>query len=259
MNHRKRLLLLLALLTLLAGCIPVQPAIQTILVTPTFIPPSSTPDPCIKENLPAQIKAISRVMADFDELTFLAQSTPKEQLAVVILEMQKVRRSALDLETPVCLKEIKDVEVNFMDGVILTMANFMAGASGIPIQSQINSTRELRNKYEAQVAEKLGVTYVTSTPPPPTPVVPTSTPGKITVSTKQDMYVLGGPGLDYSAVGTLQVGETVNAVGRSEIGEWVQIELVSSPGEKGWVPKPMIKLPGTYIDLPIIPAPEKPQ
>jgi uncharacterized protein YraI len=258
MYHKKRHLLLLVLFVFLAGCIPVQPAIQTILVTPTFIPPSSTPDPCSKENLPAEVKTISRTMAEFDELSFLAQSTPKEQLAVVILEMHKVRNTAVDMDVPTCLDEVKGVEVSFMDGVILTMSNFMAGASGIPIQSQINATRELRNKYESMVAEKLGVAYVTSTPLPPTPVVPTSTPGKITVSTTQDMYVLGGPSLDYTAVGTIQVGETANAIGRSEIGEWIQIELVAKPGETGWLPKPMIKLNGKYIDLPIVPAPEKP-
>ena len=258
MKFSKWLISIITVAILLASCIPIQAPVQTVLITPTLFPLSSTADPCIKENLPAEVEKISRITTEFDELTMIAQSTPKEQLAVVILEMRRVRNLAKDMDLPECLKETRSLQQEFMDGVIQTMASFMAGASGIPIQAQINSSRELRDKYEAIVADMLGVPYMTSTPLPPTPIIPTSTPGLISVSTRQDIYVMEGPALeDYAPVGILQVGENANAIGRSEIGEWIQIELVAKPGVLGWVPKPLVKVTGNFTDLPIVPAPEK--
>ena len=78
----------------------------------------------------------------------------------------------------------------------------------------------------------------------------------ITVRPSQNddfMNVRSGPSTLYPSVGVLMVGQTAPALGRSQGGEWIQIEYPGVAGGKGWVFAALVSLsPG---QLPIIEPP----
>ncbi|MDP1546457.1 MAG: SH3 domain-containing protein [Anaerolineales bacterium] len=60
----------------------------------------------------------------------------------------------------------------------------------------------------------------------------------------------------YPVVGTMVSGSTAPALGRSQGGDWIQIEFPSAPNGRGWVYSPLVQLsPGT---LQIVEAPPTP-
>ncbi|MCL4271173.1 MAG: SH3 domain-containing protein [Anaerolineales bacterium] len=55
----------------------------------------------------------------------------------------------------------------------------------------------------------------------------------------------------YPIVGTLLTGSTAPALGRSQGGDWIQIEFPSAPGGVGWVYSPLVQVspPGTTLQV----------
>jgi len=76
----------------------------------------------------------------------------------------------------------------------------------------------------------------------PTEVSPTGI--YITVITEEpQINVRMGPSSTiYPIVGTLLTGSTVPALGRSQGGDWIQIQFSSAPGGKGWVYSPLVQV-----------------
>lgn len=73
----------------------------------------------------------------------------------------------------------------------------------------------------------------TATPIPqtPTPTVPT----KPSLTTKTDLNVRSGPGIQYDLLGLLPAGVTVEIVGREETRQWWQIRFSPAADGIGWV------------------------
>ncbi len=95
----------------------------------------------------------------------------------------------------------------------------------------------------------------TLTPAPPTPTVPT-TP---LLTTKTDLNVRIGPGLNYDVIGLLPVGASTDILGRSEDGEWWQIRFTPAADGLGWVSaKPEFSTAINTDGLPVVPAPATP-
>jgi hypothetical protein len=80
----------------------------------------------------------------------------------------------------------------------------------------------------------------------------------ITVTYIEPINVRAGPSsFDYPVVGSLPVGGTAPATGRSPAGEWIQIEYADAPRGKGWVYSANVTLsPGAL--LPIVEPPPTP-
>jgi hypothetical protein len=203
-----------------------------------------------------EIENVARIMGAFDDTSYLVQSIPDTgQMVQVILVLQQIRREAINYKAPECLKALKDAQVNFMSGVILTSISIMSKAKSDTIKNQLAQTRSLRGAFDQELANQLGLKYITATPAPtipPTPIPPTSTISPVTATTDQDIYVVQGPGLTFPAVGTFLKGQIANVMGRSEKSDWIQIDVPSSPGNVGWVPKQLIKLNGAEASLPIV-------
>jgi hypothetical protein len=53
---------------------------------------------------------------------------------------------------------------------------------------------------------------------------------------------LGPSATVYPVVGTMLSGQTAPALGRSQGGDWIQIEFPSAPGGKAWVYSPLVQL-----------------
>ncbi len=67
-----------------------------------------------------------------------------------------------------------------------------------------------------------------------------------------------GPGsYDYPVIGSLPVGGTAPALGRSPAGEWVQISFPSGPHGLGWVYAANVSLSASGL-LPVVEAPPTP-
>jgi hypothetical protein len=80
----------------------------------------------------------------------------------------------------------------------------------------------------------------------------------ITVTYIEPINVRTGPSsFDYPVVGSLPVGGTAPAIGRSPAGEWIQIEFPSAPRGKGWVYAANVSL-STGALLPIVEPPPTP-
>lgn len=63
----------------------------------------------------------------------------------------------------------------------------------------------------------------------------------------------------YPIVGTLLTGSTAPALGRSQGGDWVQIEFPGAPDNKGWVYSPLVQVsPGTLQIVAPPPTPVQP-
>jgi hypothetical protein len=86
---------------------------------------------------------------------------------------------------------------------------------------------------------------------------PTTTPSSrfITVTYAEPINVRTGPSsLDYPIVGSIPVGGTAPAIGRSPAGEWIKITFPDAPGGTGWIYAPNVTLsPGPF--LPIVEPP----
>lgn len=63
----------------------------------------------------------------------------------------------------------------------------------------------------------------------------------------------------YPIVGTLLKGSTAPALGRSQGGDWIQIEFSGAPGNKGWVYSPLVQVsPGALQIVDPPPTPVQP-
>jgi uncharacterized protein YraI len=222
--------------------------------------PQAAIDPCssVDARRP-DIENIARIMGEFDDTSYLIQSIPdRTQMVQVILVLQSIRREAINNKPPECLKALKDAQVNFMSGVVLTSISIMSSAAGDTVKNQLAQTRSLRSSFDQELANQLGLKYITATPAPtiaPSAVPPTRTVSQVTATVDKDIYVVQGPGLTFPAVGTFLKGQITNVIGRSEKGDWLEIDVPSSPGNAGWVPKQLIKLNGSEASLPVIPIP----
>lgn len=259
-THYAALIVIVLSLVLLAACAPTetyQPTSAPRPPTKTAVLPTLAPttDPCSPELLSGEINTVNAITNRFDDITFMAQSTPTEQLAAVILKLQEIRFDAQDHPVPACLDALKQGQLDFMAAVIETMINFMGGETGPSIQGKIDASRQVRQGYDAELSRLLGIPYATPTPLPTAAIKPTSTPAPVTATTKQDMYILLGPGLNYPAAGTFLVNQVTNATGRSEANDWVQLEIPGKPGEFGWVPVQLVQLSGALSDLPVVEPP----
>jgi hypothetical protein len=210
-----------------------------------------------------EIEKLARIMSEFDDTSFLVPAIKNpDQLVQVILVLQRVRRDAINRTIPECLNKLREAQVNFMSGVILTSVSIMTKSKSDVIQRQLAETRKSREVFDMELANQLGLKYVTATPAPtlpPTVVPPTSTIAPVTATTDQDIYVVQGAGLNFPAVGTFLKGQVTNVIGRNEQGDWISIDVPSNPGNAGWVPKQLIKLNGAEASIPVVTVPPTPQ
>lgn len=218
--------------------------------------PTPTLDLCAPENVKGEIEKISIAQRDFDDISFVAQTTPPNQAAVVILELQRYRKVALDQKAPGCLKTLKENQIKYMTSVVATMMNFMVPGKTDLVSQQLTIARGLRVNYDAELARLLGVKYETPTPmptPQPTTVPSEATPVALLVTTEQDINIFEGPGINYKVAGNFLVGKTAYAFGRTEKNDWVVIQLVDTPEVQGWAAAHLIKIEGDINTLPLVP------
>jgi hypothetical protein len=168
-----RLLSLLGLMILLAGCAGRPAAIPAGTETkPATSPaaistpvPSSTSDPCSSEQIEAQVQKIHRHMREFDDASILASNLPLEELSRPIADLQSIRREAEDEQIPACLTNLKKSQIAHMNTVIGTLVAFLGGADKAALEKSIAIAREQHDQYTLELARLLGLTVVPATVP----------------------------------------------------------------------------------------------
>ena len=87
---------------------------NTVVVLPT-----STPDPCAPENIPAQVARVHLLMREFDDTSLLAQTTLLQSSTVgLVQDLQRIKRVAEDQVVPSCIADLKQYELVYMNSMI---------------------------------------------------------------------------------------------------------------------------------------------
>lgn len=84
---------------------------------------------------------------------------------------------------------------------------------------------------------------------PLAPVAEAAAPGPEANVTADILNVRAGPGTGYAVVGRVTAGQTFPIVGKSEDGQWWQIDIA---GKKGWVYGQYVKAPGSTAGVPVV-------
>jgi hypothetical protein len=138
---------------------PTVPAASTLEAT-------STLDPCGRPQLETEVQKVHKHMREFDDASILASNMPREQLSSAIADLQRIRREAEDEQTPACLTNLKQIEVQHMNTVINTLIVFMGGTDQQTLDQGIALARQQHDQYTLELARILGLTVVPATMPP---------------------------------------------------------------------------------------------
>ena len=247
------LLLIIMLSGVLAGCAS-EPAAESNSPDTAGVVVAPTVDLCSGDAKIEETRRLNRFMIRFDDISVLAQATPREQLAEIILEMQKIRQEAAFEEVQSCFVNLQSTQVNFMNGVIITMTNFLSGATAETLEAKINETRQLRSQYDAELAGLLGMTYVTTTPAPtviPVSDTPTFTATSVRAMAVQNAYIMEGPSQATTALDTFLVNQEANIVARTSDNMWVKISRAQPSEVTGWVAIQNVSVDGDLNQVPV--------
>jgi hypothetical protein len=257
-------LLIIPLMAAACGQTPVPSLTPTTLPTETPTP-TFTPDPCGQGNIDAEIQKVHRLMRQFDDAATLSSYLTRDQLKPTIEEMQRIRRAAEDLTVPICLKSMRELQVSHMNTFIQTLLVFMGGADQEAVNQGIVLSRQLHDLYMAEMAKQQGVILPftpTAMPSPevtrnpkatPVPQLPTPTVPVVTNMGPGGINIRLTPSLDGQPISILAVGQSALALGQTEDGSWVMIEVPGQNGQTAWVYAALVQLGGP-MPLSIIPV-----
>ena len=153
-----------------------QPPPETVTATVT-----NTPDPCALQNLQVLVLDFNRISREFDDLSVIAQNTPREQLAPIITQLQTIRRKSEDYSVPACMTSLKEDQLAYMNVFTDTLLALYSSLTKSKLTEKdvtlINQGMaqavENHNQYMLEMARLLGVT----------PSVPTRLPASETPTT----------------------------------------------------------------------------
>jgi hypothetical protein len=173
---RKSLLGLLAIAFLLGlvGCkveeTPTPTTAPTATLTPTLLP-TVTLDPCAKQQIAAYIKPMTHWMNSFDDTVALASVIPIDPKSFatlsswtpLIMDLQKSRRSFVELELPSCLLNLQQEGLDYMNSTVEYLVKFMnqsvQSVTTEELNKAISDSQALRTKYETERAQLLGEVF----------------------------------------------------------------------------------------------------
>lgn len=153
-------------LVLFASACGGQPA-ATQAETAVPLTTSLEEDPCSPQNLPVTVQPLNDLMREFEDASQLASNSAAQQLTQVISDLQRIRRSAEDVQIPTCLTTLKTHQLNHMNLMIQTLLAFVGGASQEELTNGLERARQEHDLYSLEIVRLLGVTLapITATPP----------------------------------------------------------------------------------------------
>ncbi len=89
--------------------------------------------------------------------------------------------------------------------------------------------------------------------------VPTATVGGPYVYVPEKVNVRTGPATYFDQVGVLVAGQMAPALGRTEVGEWIQVEYPGAPGSQAWIYAALVTVRDVELmDLAVVVPPPTP-
>jgi hypothetical protein len=253
--HSSLLMIVLGAL-LLAACAGQAAATPAISSTPSLAP---TADPCGPEHLPINAARVHQLTRAFDDAYQLASSTPRSQLADQVSRLQDLRRAAQDQAVPVCLVQLKKLQLGYMELGVNTMLTFLQGGDTTAINQGVALVRQAHDVYTLEFARLLGVTLVpaasgtSGAQAPSAPQAATPLPELAVVNNGAGPVNLRmSASLTSQAVGTLDSGASAPALGRSANGEWILIQNPSLTGQTAWVYATLVQVSGDPSTLAVV-------
>lgn len=246
----KTILVILAVL-LVAACGGNEPATATVVAT---LPATLTPDPCAEANLPSEVTKVNALMREFDDYATLASNTPQAQLVVVVPELQRVLRAAEDQTVPVCLEDLKELQIKHMTIVVQTLLAFMGSSDTSLVNTGIAQARDLHSQYDIEMARLLGITLTVSTPVPTSePAQPTSTPMPLVTNPgPNELNLRNAPDFNAAATTVFGVGESTIALGRTADNQWILVQVPGQSDKNAWVYATVVQLSIPVESLPVV-------
>ncbi len=241
------------MVSVLAGCAsksattileePAGTSTPLVTATPSVTP---TPDLCSPGYAQQEAKKINDLMREFDDLTYVANLTPQQQLGEKILQLSEIRRNEEDVLVPECLDLLHGAAVDYMNAVISYLGAFMGGGSSDQVSQIIGASQNIRAFYNVEYARVQAIGTPTSDIPSPTP---TLFQVMVTNKSGQGLNLRPEPLLNTNVAATLPAGESAPATAKNETGEWL---LITYNDEKLWVYAAYVKTEGDLTLLPII-------
>ena len=107
-------------------------------------------------------------MREFEDASQLASNLPAQELPEIISNLQRIRRSAEDIQIPACLATLKTHQLNHMNLMIQTLLAFVGGANQEELANGLERARNEHGLYALEIVRLLGVTLapITATPRP---------------------------------------------------------------------------------------------
>jgi hypothetical protein len=223
---------------------------------------TSTPDPCLGENLPVEVARVNKLMREFDDYSLLASNTPQAQLIQIIPELQRILRDAEDQTVPGCLYDLKKLQLVHMSIVVNTLMSFMntkdaAGAE--KINAGIAEARKAHGQYDIEMATLLGITLAVSPTSPPaaaTPeasALPLSVPAILVTNPGTGAVNLrSAPDMNAPQAGLLGSQISTTALGKTADDQWIQVQMPDKPDQIAWVYDQLIQLSAPISSLPVV-------
>lgn len=227
--------------------------------------PSSTPDACAADALADSMQPYLMVMQRFDDAAVLVANTPVDQLVEPIADLQAIRRDAQGLQPPDCLRDLKTVEIAYMNQVIeISLAFLSSGGQISPenLNASLQGSGQLRQIFDQEVARLLGITPEANTVATEPPAGEESNAAsdataeehpQVVVISPDGANVRTGPGSDFPLTAALDTDSTATALGRSEDSQWLLIESSAFEGQ-GWVFAALVELSVPVDQLPVAPT-----
>jgi len=195
-------------------------------------------------------------MREFDDASLLASNTPLDQLNPTIANLQRIRRDVEDAHAPTCLAKLKQYELAHMNTVINTMLGFLSGADSESLNRGIALARQQHDLYTLELAKLLGMTVVVepdtneTSGTPEAVVTPTFAGLFITNPGPTNVNLRAQPALNAESIGTLDVGASAAALGRTDNALWIQVE--TSHGQTAWVYASLVTLSDETVELTVL-------
>ena len=257
MNTKKSVILIFFIVLFLTACTGFEPKTGDL-----------NDDPCASQNVIGEVKKIKELVDEFDDISFIANLTPQTQLAEPIMKLQTVRRKLANSEYPVCLKNLQNLALDFMNSEINYLAHFMGGAPREIINKEMTYSHQLRDSYEKELAALLETEYQpfkTSTPfyvlPTPnfTSIASTATSAKSRIqplasnTSNQSINIRIQPDLESPIAGYLLPGDSIGILGKSNDSIWLSVNLgKENKIAVGWLYLELVSLNVSLESLPVI-------
>jgi len=223
---------------------------------PTPVPPTpmptALPDPCASENLLEEVEKVQDLVNAFQDVAYVANFTPQTELILPIMEMQAVRRDLQKLDVPECEEAIKTASLNYMNSTINYLSFFMGGETKENVDAGIQNSQVLWQVVLGEFNKLLTTAGLVSDELPDIGNAPPSaTDSGVLVGNDgtQRVNVRSQPDINADIIAQFEPGMQAIGLGRSEPGDWLQINL---NGVVGWVFTEMVTISEDVEELPIL-------